>query len=134
MLKRLFLSIIILSALNSEGGILYAADLFDYCLVNFAHLDMVQDSRNANSSFDAHKLNSLDKKGTPVAFFKSISQDTINSKDLNRERHLDFLWMSRFAIISTIFIVSFLCLNNQISNISTRALLFFADSSPPVCC
>ena len=134
MLKRLFLSIIILSALNSEGGILYAADLFDYCLVNFAHLDMVQDSRNANSNFDAHKLNSLDKKGTPVAFFKSISQDTINSKDLNRERHLDFLWMSRFAIISTIFIVSFLCLNNQISNISTRALLFFADSSPPVCC
>lgn len=134
MLKRLFLSIIILSALNSEGGILYAADLFDYCLVNFAHLDMVQDSRNAISSFDAHKLNSLDKKGTPVAFFKLISQDTINLKDPNRKRHLDFLWISPFAIISTIFIVSFLCLNNQISNITTRALFFFADSSPPVCC
>lgn len=134
MLKRLFLSIIILSALNSEGGILYAVDLFDYCLVNFAHLDMVQDSRNAISSFDAHKLNSLDKKGTPVAFFKLISQDTINSKDPNRDSHLDFLWISRIAVILTIFIISFLYLNNQILNVTRRALLFFADSSPPVCC
>ena len=134
MLKRLFLSIIILSALTSEGGVLYAADLYDFCLVNFSHLNMVQDSRNAITSLDTQKLNSLDKKGTPVAFFKRISQDAINSKVSNRNSNLEFFWISSITIALAIFITSFLFLNNRISIIIRRALLFYADSSPPVCC
>lgn len=134
MLRRLFLSIIILSTLASEGGVSYSADLIDYYLVNLAHLDIIQDSRNAISNFDAQKLNSIDKKGTPVAFFKLVSQDSINSKTSNRHYNFEFLWMHGEALALTIFIVLFICLNNQISFITRRALLSLTDSSPPICC
>jgi len=133
MLKRLFLSIIILSALASEGGASYSADLINYYLVNLAHLDMIQDSRNAISVFDEQRLNSLDKKGIPVAFFKLISQDSINSK-ASTIRDSRLLWMSSITILLSIFIVAFICLNNQMSFITRRALLSLTDSSPPAYC
>lgn len=134
MLRRLFLSIIILSTLASEGGASYSTDLIDYYLVNLTHFDVVQDSRNTNVNFDAKKLNSLDKKGTPVAFYKLASQDSINSNASNKNNHLEFLWIYSEEIALALFILLFICLYNQISFTTRRDLLSFADSSPPAYC
>jgi hypothetical protein len=135
MLKRLFLSIIILSTLASEGGAYYSADLIDFYLVNLTHLGIMQDSRSENSSFDAQKLTSLDKKGTPVAFYKLASQDSINLKASNKHNNLEFLSMYGGTLALAIFIIVLsISLNNQISFISRRILLNLADSSPPAYC
>jgi len=134
MLRRLFLSIIILSTLASEGGASFSADLIDFYLVNLAHLDIIQDSRIDISSFDAQKLNSLGKKGTPVAFYKRLSQDSINSNASNKHNHFQFLWMYGEKLALAIFIGLFISLNNQIFFIPRRVLLSLADSSPPAYC
>lgn len=133
MLKRLFLSIIILSALASEGGAAYTADLIDYYLSNLTHLDMIQHSRDTISSSEVQQLNSLERKGTPVAFFKAISQDAIDFRVSNRESNLGLFWMSCFTVILAILIVSFICLK-QISLVSRQAIFSLSDSSPPVYC
>lgn len=129
MLKRLFLSIIILSALTSEGGNYYTANLIDYYLINFSHLEMVQDSRNALSYFG--EQNSLQRKGTPVAFFKKLSQDTINSQTSRHDSNLEFGFIFSFSIALIILIARLLWLNIQRKSVSVRALLCRADSSPP---
>ncbi|HEY5583637.1 MAG TPA: hypothetical protein VIK78_03995 [Ruminiclostridium sp.] len=134
MLKRLFLGIIILSALASEGGAYYSADLIDYYLVNLAHLDMIQDSRNAITILNTQNLDSLDKSGIPVAFFKLVSQDAINSNNSKRVSRLGLFAMSSIAIVLAIFIVIYFSLNNQISFVTRRALLSLTDSSPPASC
>jgi len=134
MLRRLFLSIIILSTLASEGGASYSADLIDYYLVNLTHLDIIQDSRNTISSFDAKKWNSLDKKGIPVAFYKLVSQDSINSKASNKHNHSEFLFIYGKVLALAIFIMLFICLYTQISFIKRRILLSLTDSSPPTFC
>jgi len=134
MLRRLFLSIIILSTLASEGGASFSADLIDFYLVNLAHLDIIQDSRIDISSFDAQKLNSLSKKGTPVAFYKRLSQDSINSEASDKQNHLQFLCMYGEKLALAIFIGLFISLNNQIFFIPRRVLLSLADSSPPAYC
>jgi len=134
MLRRLFLSIIILSTLASEGGAFYSADLIDYYLVNFAHLGVIQDSRDEISSFELQKLNPLEKKGIPVAFYKLVSKESIMSKASNKNNHLEFLLMYGETLVAAITIVLFISSNNQISFITRRALLSLADSSPPAYC
>lgn len=134
MLRRLFLSIIILSTLASEGGVSYSANLIDYYLVNLTHLDIIQDSRNAISSFDAQEQKSLNKKGTPVAFYKLLSQASINSKTLDTNNHFEPIWINSEAIALSIFITFFIFLYNQISFLTRRVLLNLADSSPPAYC
>ncbi|MHB8062042.1 MAG: hypothetical protein ACYDG2_05305 [Ruminiclostridium sp.] len=134
MLRKLFLSIIILSTLASEGGASYSADLIDFYLVNLAHLGIIQDSRIDISRFDVQKLNSLDRKGTPVAFYKLVSQDSFNSKASNKHNHLEFLWIYGLTLVLAIFIVLFISLNNKIFFITRRALLSLTDSSPPAYC
>ncbi len=132
MLKRLFLSIIILSALTSEGGNYYTANLIDYYLINFSHLEMVQDSTNALSYFG--EQNSLQRKGTPVAFFKKLSQDAINSQTPRRDNNLEFGFIFSFSIALIILITRLLWLNIQRKSVSVRVLLCRADSSPPAYC
>ncbi len=134
MLRRLFISIIILSTLASEGGVSYTADLIDYYLVNLTHLDIMQDSRNAISNFDAQEQKSLNKKGTPVAFYKLLSQASINSKTPDRNNYFELLWMHSEAIALSIFIVFIIFLYNQTSFLTRRVLLNLADSSPPAYC
>jgi hypothetical protein len=134
MLRRLFLSLIILSTLASEGGASFSTDLIDYYLVNLAHLGIMQDSRIDFSSFDVQKLNSLDRKSTPLAFYKLISQDLINSNASNKHKHLEFLSTYGLTLVLAIFIVLFISLNNKLSFITRRALLSLADSSPPAYC
>ena len=134
MLRRLVLSIIILSALASEGGTPYSAGLIDYYLVNLTHLDMMmQDSRDTVSVFDVQKLNAINKKGTPAAFFKVISQDAINAKSSNKNVHLDFLWIPILKIALTITIVLFVFINIH-KSYKRRTVLSLSDSSPPVYC
>ena len=118
----------------SEGGVSYTADLIDYYLVNLTHLDIMQDSRNAISNFDAQEQKSLNKKGTPVAFYKLLSQASINSKTPDRNNHFELLWMHSEAIALSIFIVFIIFLYNQTSFLTRRVLLNLADSSPPAYC
>lgn len=128
------MSIIILSALASEGGTYYSADLIDYYLVNFSCFDMIQDSRNAISDFDAQKLDSLATRGTPVALFKIISQDAIDSRVLRRDSSFEHLWIPCISLILCIIVLAFVYLNNQVIFNSRRVLLSLADSSPPIYC
>ncbi|EPR09169.1 hypothetical protein [Ruminiclostridium papyrosolvens] len=135
MFKKLFLSIIILSALASENGVYNAADLFDLYLVNLTHLDMIQESGSAVSVLESLKEDSLSKKGTPLSFFKAISADAINKEMPNNNRHgeLALLMSVSIAILSLLVLVYF---NSNINRaFSPRRLLFSqSDSSPPVCC
>lgn len=134
MFKKLFLSIIILSALASENGAYYAADLFDLYLVNLTHLDMIQDSRNAVSILQAQKEGVLNKRGKPLSFFKAISEEAINRKLPNRNRHFELISMSFSLMILCILVL--ICLNSNINKtfFTRRALFSRSDSSPPVCC
>jgi len=137
MLKRLFLSIIILSTLASEGGGSYSSDLIDYYLFNLAHLDIIQDSRNAIPNFDAQKLNEVERKGIPAAFFKLISQDSINSfnlKQLNKHNYLKFILINVSTIALFILVMSFISLNTQVEFNIKRTILSLTDSSPPAFC
>ncbi|AEY65479.1 hypothetical protein [Clostridium sp. BNL1100] len=135
MFKKLFLSIIILSALASENGVYNAADLFDLYLINFTHLDMIQESRSAVSVLELQKEASLRRKGTPLSFFKAISADALNKEMPNNNRHgeLALLMSISIAILSLLVLVYF---NSNINiAFSSRRLLFSqSDSSPPVCC
>ncbi|ACL75810.1 hypothetical protein [Ruminiclostridium cellulolyticum] len=135
MFKKLFLSIIILSALASENGVYNTADLFDLYLVNLSHLDMMQESRNARSVSQSQKEDSLDKKGKPLSFFKEISEDAINRKVSNNNRHgeLALLMSVSITILSSLVLVYFISTIYK-AFFSKRALLSQSDSSPPVCC
>ncbi len=133
MFRKLFLSLIIISSLTYESGAYYSPSLIDYYLVNLSNLDMMQqDSRNAISGFSAKRLELLDKKGTPVSFYKFLSQDSINSKAQNN--NMEFLWISGQIVALAIFVVFIILLDNNISFITRRALLSLTDSSPPAYC
>lgn len=127
MLKRFFLSIIILSALASEGGVYLSSELIEYYLINLPHFDMVQESRTTLQ-------NSLTRKGTPVSFFKNISQDAINAKSQSKHKQLDGYYIFGLPVFIIFAIVSYFKLKNQIIQVARRILLSLTDSSPPVCC
>ncbi len=134
MFKKLFLSIIILSALASENGVYNAADLFDLYLVNLTHLDMIQESRSAVSVLESQKEASLSRKGTPLSFFKAISEDALNKEmPINRHGELALLMSISIALLGLLVLVYF---NSNINrSFSSRRLLFSqSDSSPPVYC
>ncbi len=135
MFRKLFLSIIILSALASENGVYNAADFFDLYLVNFTHLDMIQESSSAVSVLESQKEDSLNRKGTPLSFFKAISADALNKEMPNNNRHgeLALLMSVSITILSLLVFVYF---NSNIYKaiFSKRALISQSDSSPPVCC
>ncbi len=134
MFRKLFLSIIILSALASENGVYNATDLFDIYLANLTHLDMIQESRSAVSVLESQKEDSL-RKGTPLSFYKAISEDAINKEMPNSNRHgeLALLMSISIAILSLLVSVYF---NSNINKsiLSKRALFSQSDSSPPVYC
>ncbi len=135
MFRKLFLSIIILSALASENGVYNAADFFDLYLVNFTHLDIIQESSSAVSVLESQKEDSLNRKGTPLSFFKAISADALNKEMPNNNRHgeLALLMSVSITILSLLVFVYF---NSNIYKaiFSKRALISQSDSSPPVCC
>ncbi len=135
MFRKLFLSIIILSALASENGVYNAADFFDLYLVNLTHLDMIQESSSAVSVLESQKEASLSRKGTPLSFFKAISADALNKEMPNNNRHgeLALLMSVSITILSLLVFVYF---NSNIYKAiySKRALISRSDSSPPVCC
>jgi hypothetical protein len=133
MFRKLFLSIIILSALASENGAYCAADLFDLYLINLPHLDMIQYSRNAITILEAQKTNSLERRGRPASLFKAISEEAINRKTPNKDIHSEFLLLlSALAIVLGIIISAYIFINK--SHTSRQALFSLSDSSPPVCC
>jgi hypothetical protein len=76
MLKRLFLSLIIVSALaSSEGGAYSSAELIDFYLANFVPADIVQRSIGLNSKIE--DLGSQIKSKTPISSFKQISSQLL---------------------------------------------------------
>ncbi len=135
MFKKLFLSIIILSALASENGVYNAADLFDLYLVNLTHLDMIQESRSAVSVLESQKEASVSRKGRPLSFFKAISAEALNKEMPNNNRHGELaLLMSISIVILSLLVLAYLNSNTN-RDFSTKRLLFSqSDSSPPVCC
>ncbi len=133
MFKKLFLSIIILSTLASEGGVYYSADLIDYYLMNLARLDIIQDSRIAVSDFNAQKSDITAKKGTPAAFYKMLSQRAVEAKTSVDHNFPVPVLCTALAILIFITVSNFY-LNNVKSFYAGRALLNLTDSSPPVFC
>ncbi len=135
MFRKLFLSIIILSALASENGVYNAADFFDLYLVNLTHFNMIQESRSAISVLESQKEDSLSRKGKPLSFFKAISEDALKREMPNNNRHgeLALLMSVSIAIISLLVFVYF---NSNINKtiFSKRALISRSDSSPPIFC
>lgn len=131
MLKRLFLSIIILSALTSEGGNYYTANLIDYYLINLSHFDIAADGRNALSNFGEQNLS--DRKGTPAAFFKKLSQDAINARSSNStDNSFDYSAVINLSAVLVIFIAVLFSLRKQILFARKHTILCRADSSPPL--
>lgn len=132
MFKRLFLSIIILSALASEGGAYFSADLIDYYLINFTRLDMMQNSQMAVHLAGAEALS--ERKGTPAAFFKIISQNAIDLKNNIKHHFPDFIAIASLSAVLALIIVSYFILNIKNSFNARETLLNLTDSSPPVFC
>lgn len=131
MLRKLFLSIIILSTFASEGGAYLSEELVNYYLINFTYLDVMQDSINVAPNYDAKNLSGVEKKGTPAAFYKYISQSTIDSKSSNAN-HLEALLPSFVTAGLFIFIVLFVYLNKKLFIIARQYYICHADSSPPL--
>jgi|GEM_PF-2244549 len=131
MFKKLFLSIIILSALASEGGAYLSADLIDYYLVNFARLDIMQDIHSVGQAAG----NGVErKKGTPAAFFKAVSQNAIDLKNTIRSKYSDFTATTPLAEGLVLIIVFSICFNIKKSSYFRRYFLSLTDSSPPAAC
>lgn len=133
MFKKLFLSIIILSTLASEGGVYYSADLIDYYLMNLVRLDIIQDSRAAVSDFNAQKTNIAAKKGTPATFYKMLSQKAAEGKTSAEHNFPVPVLCTALAILIFVTVSNFY-LNKVKSFYAGRALLNLTDSSPPVYC
>ncbi|PYG86958.1 hypothetical protein LY28_02580 [Ruminiclostridium sufflavum DSM 19573] len=134
MLRKLFLSIIILSTLASESGVYCSEQLINYYLFNLSYLDVMQDNINVISDFNIRKTGTLERKGTPAAFYKLISQDTIDSKAKNGSSHSETLGICFITAFLIFAVALFICSNNRLSVISRRNLLCLGDSSPPACC
>jgi hypothetical protein len=134
MLRKIFLSIIILSAFASEGGVSYSDELINYYLVNLTYFDVMQDSLNAVSDYNIQKTDTAEKKGTPAAFYKLISQDSIDSKSPNINNRSVPVWIFYTNAGLAVFIVVFIYLNKKIFIFTRRDFLCLADSSPPAYC
>ncbi len=132
MFKKLFLSIIILSTLASEGGAYFSADLLDYYLVNLTRLDSMQESQVSNKSAIPGRISKA--KGTPAAFYKVISQNAIELKDSFKHNYSDFAAISTVMVGLAFIIVLFLSLNINVFLYSRPSFLGHTDSSPPVFC
>ena len=134
MLRNLFISILILSTFASEGGVCYSEELVKYYLANFTYLDVMQNSINSVPDFNINRLGTAEKKGTPLAFYKLISQDSIDSKSPKRNIHQEALWICFIIAGIVTFCILYICLNNKLFIITRRHLLCLADSSPPAFC
>lgn len=132
MLKKLFLSIIILSALASEGGAYFSAGLLDYYLVNFTRLDIIQDNQNVKQAASVDNVSKT--KGTPAAFYKILSQNSFDVKNSIRHNYSDFTAV--VPIAAGLFFITVFYKIFTINNFSYagRFLLNLSDSSPPVFC
>lgn len=133
MLKRLFLSIIILSALASETGAYYSADLMNLYLTNLSQFDMIQDSRNA-VSFGVQKQNSSTRLGIPASFYKAISQDAIDAKNPIKSGNSETWFLSALSIGLLIIAAGYLYNETRSKIYFKSAFLSISDSSPPVNC
>ncbi len=136
MLKKFFLSIIILSALASEGGAYFSAGLIDYYLLNFSRLDAIQDRLLSEPAVDSEELSGAHalRKATPAAFYKIISQKAIELKDYTKHNFSGYTAIPPFTA-GLAFIVVFYILINIEKPRSTKQFLFaFSDSSPPAFC
>ena len=130
MLRKIFLSILILSAFASEGGVSYSEELINYYLVNLTYFDVMQDNLNAVSDNNIKK-DTAEKKGTPAAFYKLISQESIDSKTPNVNNGSVPLWIFSSIACLAVIIVVFIYLNKKLFNFARRDFLCLADSSPP---
>ncbi|QNU65852.1 hypothetical protein EHE19_013225 [Ruminiclostridium herbifermentans] len=134
MLRKIFLSIIILSAFASESGVSYSEELINFYLVNLTYFDIKQDDLNAVSDYTINKTDAVEKKGTPAAFYKLISQESIDAKTPNINNGSVPLWILTTAICLVVFSVVFIYLNKKIFIFTRLDLLCLADSSPPAFC
>ncbi len=132
MLKKLFLSIIILSALASEGGAYFSADILDYYLVNFTRLDIIQDTQIVKQT--ASVENSSKTKGTPAAFYKIISQNAFDVKNPVRHNYPDFTAIVPIAACLIFITVFYKIFTIKKFSYAGRFLLNISDSSPPALC
>ncbi len=132
MFKKLFLSIIILSALASEGGAYFSADFIDYYLANFARLDIIQNSSVSSQSAETESISR--SKGTPVAFYKVISQYAIDSKNDNTHSFPGYSAIVPLSAGLAFIVVFYFVYIIKLSLNSRRSFLSLTDSSPPVFC
>ncbi len=134
MLRKIFLSILILSAFASEGGVCYSEELINYYLVNLTYFDVKQDNLNVVPDYNVKKTATVEKKGTPAAFYKLISQDSIDSKapNINKGSVPLFILSSTFGL--AVILVVFIYLNKKLFIFTRRDFLCLADSSPPAYC
>ena len=132
MFKKLFLSIIILSALASEGGAYFSADFIDYYLANFARLDIIQNSSVSSQSAETESISG--SKGTPVAFYKAISQYAIDSKNTSTHSYSGFLAIVPLAAGLAFIVVLSFVYSIKLTLNSRRSFLSLTDSSPPMFC
>jgi hypothetical protein len=134
MLRKIFLSIIILSAFASEGGVSYSEELINYYLVNLTYFDIKQDYLNAVSDYNTNNIDAVEKKGTPAAFYKLISQESIDSKTPNINNGSVPLWILSTTVGLIVFSVAFIYLNKKLFIYTRLDFLCLADSSPPAVC
>lgn len=133
MLKRLFLSIIILSALASETGAYYSADLINLYLTNLSQFDMMQDSRNA-VHFGVQKQNSSTKLGVPASLYKAISQNAIDAKNPDKSRNSEPWLYSVLPIVFVLLAAGYLYSETRSKFYIKSAFPSISDSSPPIYC
>jgi hypothetical protein len=128
-LKRLFLSLIIVSALASaEGGVYSSADLIDYYLTNLVASGMIESNTSLNPP--TGDMGSQVKNGTPLSSFKSISNQLIlKYQQKVKKVYWPFVTENAYTLM-LIFAVSacfvYICLI-----VRKNILLNLTDNSPP---
>jgi len=132
MFKKLFLSLIILSTLASEGGAYFSADLLDYYLVSLSRFDSMQDGQVSNESAVPEHISKAN--GTPAAFYKVISQNAFELKELTQHNYYDFTAIPIISAGLAFIIILFLFISRNVFLYSRPSFLGHTDSSPPVCC
>lgn len=128
-IKRLFLSLIIVSALASaEGGAYSSTGLIDYYLSNLVASGMIESNTSLNSP--TGNINSQVKNGTPLSTFKSISNELILKYEQKVKKiNWPFVTENAYKLmlaftLSACFVYIYLIVRKNI-------LLNLTDNSPP---
>lgn len=132
-LKKFFVSLLIISALATDGGAYFSADLINLYLYNVLPQDKAFSSR-ATLAVKSNSVKSATTitKGNSLPGYSYKSRDSFN-KEINEPqyKHTVGLPIVKSSLL-VFFIIALLSLYSVILTTSNKHICSYANSSPPV--